>query len=290
MYVNVIVGVDGRPGGRDACALAAMLAGAGACVSLVHVSTTAPDAGVEAEFADKDVLAAVLAEELDLCGGDAQVERVPAPSVAGGLEHVAEHRDADLIVVGATHHHGLARVLSHDHVASVIHRTPCAVAVAPAGFAQNPRVLARIGVGYDGSAESEAAVAHAGLLAAECHSEPVLRHVVEPHVYTAVWGMGAVPADDPAIELQAAHERFGNPDGLQLEHVWGAAREVLLDFSHSVDLLVCGSRRNSGVKRVVLGSTSENLARHIKTPLLIAPAIDSVAVERWRAQRQMTTA
>jgi len=290
MYAHVIVGVDGKPGGQDASALAPFLAAAGASISLVHVSTTGLDAGVEAEFADEDVLAAALAQELDLCGGDAQLERVPALSVAAGVEQVAEQRDADLIIVGATHRHGLARVLSHDHVASVIHHTPCAVAVAPAGFAQSPRVLARIGVAYDGSPESEVAVAHASLLAAQRHSDLVLRHVVEPHAYPSGWGMVAVPLDDPAIELQAARERFGNPDGLPLEHVCGNPRDVLLDFSRNVDLLVCGSRRNSAVKRVALGSTSEHLARHIQVPLLIAPAVDSLAVEQWHAQRQITTA
>jgi nucleotide-binding universal stress UspA family protein len=102
--------------------------------------------------------------------------------------------------------------------------------------------------------------------------------------------MVAVPVDDPIIELQAARERFGSPGGLALEHVCGTARDVLLDFSRSVDLLVCGSRRNGAVKRAVLGSTSDHLARQIKIPLLIAPAVDSLAVEQWRAQRQVTTA
>lgn len=290
MYAHVIVGVDGKAGGRDAAALAPVLATAGAFVSLVHVSTTGPDAGVEAQFADEDVLAAALAQELDLCGGEAQLEWVPALSVAAGLEQVAEQRNADLIIVGATHRHGLTRLLAHDHVSSVIHNTPCAVAVAPSGFARNPSVLGRIGVAYDGSPESEVALAHAGLLAAQRHSDLVLRHVVEPHLYPSGWGMVAVPVDDPAIELQAARERLGSPGGLALEHVRGYAQDVLLDFSRSVDLLVCGSRRNGAVRRVALGSTSEHLARHLKTPLLIAPAVDSLAVEQWRAQQQITTA
>jgi nucleotide-binding universal stress UspA family protein len=290
MYAHVIVGVDGKPGGRDASALASILAAAGAVVSLVHVSTTGPDAGVEAQFADEDILAGALAQELDLCGTDAQVERVPALSVAAGLKQAAQQHDADLIVLGAAHRHGLSRVLSHDHVTSVIHHTPCAVAVAPAGFAQNPGILARIGVAYDASPESEVALAHAGLLEAQRHSNLVLRHVVEPHFYASGWGTVAVPVDDPIIELQAARERLGNPDGLVLEHVCGTARDVLLDFSRSVDLLVCGSRRNSAVRRVALGSNSDHLARHIKTPLLIPPAVDTIAVERWRTQRLLTTA
>ncbi len=40
MYTNVIIGVDGEHAGRDAAALAAVLAPPGARLSLVYVSTT----------------------------------------------------------------------------------------------------------------------------------------------------------------------------------------------------------------------------------------------------------
>lgn len=67
MYTSVIVGVDGEQGGRDAAALAATLAPPGALLSLVYVSTT-PNAELDDDFTDEDALAAVLHEELKLCG------------------------------------------------------------------------------------------------------------------------------------------------------------------------------------------------------------------------------
>ena len=290
MYGHVIVGVDGRSGGRDAASLAALLADRDAFVSLVYVSTSGPNAAVEADLSDPDALAMLLGEELELCGGNAQLERVTAGSVGVGLEHVAEQRDADLIVVGASRHHGISRLFAGDHVASVIHQTPCTIAVAPAGFADNPRLLVRIGVAYDGSPESEVAVAHAGLLAAERHSDLILTHVVEPHFYPPGLGMVAVPVDDADIELEAARQKFGQADGLEVEYVYGSAREALLEFSTTVNMLVCGSRRQGTVRRIAVGSTSQNLARHVHTPLLITPSVDSVMVERWRGRRQAASA
>ncbi len=261
MYTNVIVGVDGEQGGRDAAALAAVLAAPGAALSLVHVSTT-PNAELDDEFADEDALAGLLHAELELCGGDAHLRRVTALSIAAGLADVAEQRQADLIVLGASHRHGLTRLFAGDHVVSVIHQTPCTVAVAPTGFAQAPRTLARIGAAYDGSPEGEVALAHAGLLAAEHHSDLTGCHAGQP---------------------------LGDDEGLELEYIDGTPRKALVEFSRGVDLLVCGSRRNGPVRRIVLGSTSERLARHPHTPLLVAPSSDSATVARWRAQRHTAT-
>jgi len=286
MYRNVIVGVDGRQGGRDAAALSAVLTGPAGVLCLVHVNTTGDDAAVDQQVSDADDLAMLLADELELCGGDAQLERVTVLSVGAGLEHVAEQRGADLIVVGAARRHGLTRLLARDDVKSVMNQTPCAVAVAPAGFAQSPRMLARIGVAYDGSAESEVALAHAGLLAAARRSELIVQHAVEPRFYSSGWGMAAVPVDDPAAELALARERLGRADGVEVQHVYGSAGESLLEFSSTVDLLVCGSRHNGTGRRIVLGSTSAKLARHVHSPLLVTPAIDSAAVERWREHQR----
>ena len=285
MYANVIVGVDGAQGGRDAAALAGMLADPDALLSLVYVSTT-PNAELDAEFADEDALASLLGRELELCGGHAHLARVTALSIAAGLADFAQQRDADLIVLGASRRHGLTRLFAGDHVISAIHQTPCTVAVAPAGFAESPSSLVRIGVAYDGSPEGEVALAHAGLLAAEHRSDLIACHAIDPQ------GREPAPAtvDDPAIGLDPVRQRLSDVDGVQVEDFDGPPRRALAEFSRSVNLLVCGSRRNGPVRRIVLGSTSESLARHPHTPLLVAPSSDSATVDRWRALRQSASA
>lgn len=280
MYDNVIIAVDGKQGGRDAAALAAVLTARECSLTLVYASTSGADAALDEELSDSGALAEGLADELDLCGDAPELERVTALSIGAGLEQVAARRDAQLIIVGASRRHGINRLFSRDGVSSVMHHTPCAVAVAPAGFAENPRVLARIGAAFDGSPESEVALAHAGLLAADHRSLLLARHIVEPRVYAAGWG--TVPPVDADSALAAARQRLGQADGVQVDHVYGPVRELLLEFSHEVDLLVCGSRHNGPVKRIAVGSTSEYLARHERTPLLIAPSRDAHSVEQWR--------
>jgi nucleotide-binding universal stress UspA family protein len=289
MYRNVIVAVDGRHGGRDAAALAAILAAPGGLLSLVYVSTSSPDAELDDEFADEDALAGPLEAELELCGGEAHLARVTALSIAAGLAHVAQERRADLIVLGASHRHALTRLIAGDHVTSVIHRTSCAVAVAPAGFAQDPRPLDRIGVAYDGTPEGEVAVAHAGLLATERDCDLIACHALDPRLGHPGPGLPPLVADRPGLE--PAGQPLGGADGLEVQRMYGPPRQALLEFSRSVDLLVCGSRRNGPVRRIILGSTSESLARHPRTPLIVAPSSDDPSTVSWRgAQRERVDA
>ena len=279
MYSSVIIAVDGREGGRDAAVLARMLTVRGCSLTLVYASTSGADPALDGELSDSGELAEELADERDLCGGEPDVERVTALSIGAGLEQVAARRGAQLIIVGASRRHGINRLFSRDGVSSVMHHTPCAVAMAPAGFAENPRVLSRIGVAYDGSPESEVALAHAGLLAADHRSLLLARHVVEPRVYAGAWG--TVPPVDVDAELAAARQQLGPLEGVELDHVYGPVRELLLEFSREVDLLVCGSRHNGPMRRIAVGSTSEYLARHERTPLLVAPSTDVGSIVRW---------
>lgn len=286
MYGNVVVGVDGKAGGGDAAALAAVLAPAKAFISLVHVTTTVPIANHspdrDLDFADQRSLRLMLDVELALCGGDARLERVPALSVADGLDEVAQRSRADLIIVGASRRHRLGRLIGGDDVRSLVHRTRCAVAVAPPGYADDLRPPARIGVAFDGSPESEVALAHACLLAAERRSVLSVRHAVEPRHHAPGWGLAPVAYEGLESELAAARERMPSVAGVEVEHVYGPVCEALVTFADEVDLLVCGSRRCGSIRRIAQGSTSEYLARHVETPLLIAPPLDGRAVDRWR--------
>jgi nucleotide-binding universal stress UspA family protein len=65
----------------------------------------------------------------------------------------------------------------------------------------------------------------------------------------------------------------------------GPVREELAALSQRVDVLVCGSRHQSAVRRVVLGSTSDYLARHSACPLLVTPAADEKTLTAWHDLR-----
>lgn len=65
----------------------------------------------------------------------------------------------------------LGRVLIGDDTRAALGGAPCAVAIAPAGYGQHAVAMREIGVGYDGSPESEHALGVARKLAAEEHTK-----------------------------------------------------------------------------------------------------------------------
>jgi nucleotide-binding universal stress UspA family protein len=288
MYANVTIGIDGAQGGWNAAALAAALADRDAVMTLVFVCLPNVRGGSALELAQVEdrMLWGLLEREVELSGGRARICRVTADSVGAGLEQAAADTGSDLIVVGASNRHGVARLWLGDDARSVLRTTPRTVAVVPPSYEHKPNILARIGVAYDGSPESEVAIAHAGLIAQRRNSELIVRHVVGAHSYPLGVPSIVPPVVTPASELEAAGARLSEVDGLTVEHAYGLPREQLVEFSKSVDLLVCGSRHNGPLGRLTNGSTSHYLARHSEAPLLITPSIDTQAVMRWRAERQ----
>jgi nucleotide-binding universal stress UspA family protein len=288
MYGTAIVGVDGLQGGADAAALAATLTAPHARIALVYVSTVpfASHASTrQLDLADDSSLPALLTAERDLCSGEPAVLRVSAPTIGAGLEQAAERQEAELIVVGASRRHGVTRLLGDD-ARSVLRRTPCAVALAPSRYAQHPRSLMRVGAACDASPESEVAVAHAGLIAADCGSQLRALHVVAARHH--VPGRGAAP--HPGTDTDEAARRLPRVAGVDVEHVRGSIEDKLLEFSHDLDLLVCGSRHQRPLRRLAEGSTGEHLARRVTIPLLVTPPSDFCALHRWRAIHQPATA
>jgi len=288
MYDNVVIGTNGQHGGHAAARLARSLAPDAAHFTLAYVGMITPVAhatNLELELADHDDLPRMLTTEMQICGDNTQITRIYAGSVGAGLEDVAAEVNADLIVVGASQRHGIARLLSGDDVKSVLHQTQRAVAIAPSDHEHHSRVITHIGVAVDDEPVSEVAVAHAGLLAEQLHAQLIPFGVVEPHPYAVGWGSVAVPVEDPASALTAARERLGEVDGHPVEVAYGSIGDELEQFSDRVDLLVCGSRRNGAALRLLLGSTSDHLARHTRTPLVITPPHDDAAVARWRERQ-----
>ena len=270
MFTCIVVGVDGREGGRDALALAALLQSAGGG-ELVAVHACAP-----APLLHEDVLARVQAE-LARAGTTARPLVVTDRSPAHALRTIAERDRAELIVVGSTHRAGADRVLAGDEAAATLHCAPCAVAVAPHGFADAAHALRRIGVGLDSSAESRVALALACRLA----------HLARAHVRATT----VVPAPVPAWPAVAWNDAWaGSPDAVpqQSERMLasavaelegdvtpevavGTAWKELAARSADLDLLVVGARAYGPMRRLLLGSTSTRLARHAACPLLITP-------------------
>jgi nucleotide-binding universal stress UspA family protein len=267
MFTRIVVGVDCREGGRDALALATLLQSAGGG-ELVAVYACAP-----APLLHEDALARVEGE-LARARASGRALAVSDRSPSHALRTIAERDEAELIVIGSSHRAGVKRVLAGDDAAATLHCAPCAVAVAPRGFARAPRLLRRIGVGLDGSRESRVALALARGLAHRARASVNATKVVAPPI--PPW---PAPAWDPewsenrASALQALTQLLAAELDADVtpEVVVGTPWKELTSRSAKLDLLVVGARAYGPVRRALLGSTSTKLARHAACPLLVSP-------------------
>ncbi len=269
MFREVIAGVDGKPNSRDAVALAGQLVGDGARLTLAHVYDDRSLVGADVADLERHDSLELLAREREEASVDADLVAVPARSVGAGLHEIAERREADLLVVGSCSRGALGRLLLGDDRRASLDGAPCAVAIAPSGYARAPRPIARIGVAYDGTPESEHALALARSVAEQRNSSISALTVVSVPTYS--YGTMAAVDWGAVVEgmAQAARERLAGLEGVSGHVVRGVAVEELAAWSSSVDLLIVGSRGYGPVRRVVFGSTSEYLARSTECPLLV---------------------
>jgi nucleotide-binding universal stress UspA family protein len=281
MFTNVLVGIDGRPNGRDAIALATRLAAPCAKLTLAHVHSGAlrpshansPNVVREERYASQRLLA----HERESTHVDAGLISIEATSPGRGLHVQAEDQGADLLVVGSCSHGALGRAMLGDHTRSALNGASCAVAVAPVGFSERPTPISRVGVGYNDSPESEAALNAARELAAQTGGTVHALEVVSIPTITSSGVMLPSIGDSIDAILEEASERMQELAGADGRAVYGLAGEELASFSGTVDLLIVGSRGYGPLKRLVLGSTSDYLERHVRSSLLVLPRVAAAA-------------
>jgi nucleotide-binding universal stress UspA family protein len=279
MFRQVIVGVDGRPSGRDAIALARVLVAPEGRITLVHVHHGELGSGGTADAPGDDDARRLLEQERDATAVDAELAPVPAPSVGRGLHQAVESLDADVLVVGSCSRGFIGRVVVGNDTRAALNGAPCAVAVAPLGYATDLREIRTVGIGYDGSPESKEALALAREVAGR-HGA-VLRALQVVQLPASPWSSFAGAAWGTALEelIDGAGRDLDALDGVDGDVVVGLAGEELAEFGERVDLLVVGSRGYGPVRRLILGSTSEFLAGHARSPLLVLPRSATAATD-----------
>jgi nucleotide-binding universal stress UspA family protein len=268
MFDNVLVGVDGRPTGRDAIALARRLVDPDGVLTLAHAYFHQSPEQAEAPLED----------ERRMAGVDAQLITFLAQTPGRGLHLLAEREQADLLVVGSCIRGAFGRATLGDDTRAALNGAPCAVAVAPRGYALHDRPIRRVGVAYTATPESVNALAAARQLAAANHATVhVLQVVTLPS--TAYAGFIA-PGLGETIDAMLEDARTGlhQLSGVETRAVYGLAGEELAAFGDEVDVLVTGSRGYGPIRRLMVGSTCDYLERHARCPLLVLPR-NGVAVE-----------
>jgi len=288
MYSDLIIGHDGSAAGRDALALARRLALAtGARPLVVHVRPSAlipADTAMESqdEFWDSEV-ASVLDEARALLADvpGATFQGIPDTSPARALHRVAQDADAALIVLGATHRSGLGRVVPGTTADAVLHSAPCAVAIAPAGYADRPaaRPLGLVVAAVDGGRESERVGRVAAAIARQAGAAVRLVSVVEPPysagpLYAGSRGYGSLSEIvDETFSAMLARVAKAAGDDVAIERrlLEGHIAEEVASAAAGADLLVVGSRGYGPLRRVVLGSATTKILQAVDVPVLVVP-------------------
>jgi nucleotide-binding universal stress UspA family protein len=274
MFDNVIAALNDGPAALDAIALATDLIDAGGTLALAHVTRGDPQPHRVSRATSQASQRLVSLELIEAAAVRADVTATPLTSVARsvgrGLHELAEREHCDLLVVGSSGRAFFDRVVIGDDTRDALNGAPCAVAIAPSGYARHAAQLREIGVAYDGSPESEDALATARALAAARSARVSAFEAVNiPAGLLGAYGVEFGDAIDAIV--QTAHERIDALGGVEAHAAYGPVIEELALYSASVDLLVIGSRGYGPLGRLVHGSTSTGLARSARCPLLVLP-------------------
>lgn len=280
VFSTIVVGVDGREGGRDALALGerlrAIFGG-----DLIAVNAYPYDLFTNrGDSADvESVMHAgandMVAGELEHMGVKAQAVAMPDGSPARALHKAAKWHDSSVIVVGSEQRGPIGRVLAGDVTLGTLHGALCPVVVAPRRYAEHAKDLETIGVGYDGSPEAHAAARLARDLAVAAGAQLRVISVLEPPTpgggtltYDPYW---ADNADGIREEAQRQLDELLAELGeiASGEVVVGNPADELSYAANEFDLLVTGARDYGPFRRVMLGSTSSKLVHRAPCPVLV---------------------
>jgi nucleotide-binding universal stress UspA family protein len=174
-----------------------------------------------------------------------------------------------------------------DDTRAALNGAPCAIAIAPTNYSHEPIAMREIGVGYNGSPESEHALDLARRLAAGTGAKLSAFEAVSLSTirFEARLFRLSVAVDTLVNE---ARDRITRRGDVEAHAAYGDAAEELALYSASLDLLVVGSRGYGPIGRLIHGSTSRKLTHLARCPLLVLPRSARViaAAEAGEAGRE----
>jgi nucleotide-binding universal stress UspA family protein len=216
----------------------------------------------------------------ELVGLDPDTRVVSGQSPAASLQEIAEEERAILLVLGSSHRGAAGRTLLGGVALSLLNGAPCAIAVAPGGYAgKDGDGLLRIAVAFDGSPEAWAALETGIGIAERTHGELTLITV----------------ADDPQLGFPTSYSILAKGEFRDFDHeekqrildlglsrvprgmtaegrlIDGAAGWALSQASGDFDLLVAGSRGYGPLRRTLLGSATRRLLPDARCPVIVLP-------------------
>jgi len=286
MLSTILVGVDGRSGSDDAVALARRLSQIddGSIVAVAAYPATAvtvTQAAWGGVRSRADAEHALHRARSHLGEAENVTFRThPAALPAEALVLAAEYENADVVVVGSTDRSLPGRVLGGSIVAELVRRSPCPVAVAPRGYAEEPvRDLDTVGVAVATDGSSDDAIRFAAGIAHGLEEEPERIQLIcvddVPLPERRPDGSLYPPAEARRMEIEQALTRAAEalPYEVAAEEVraYGRPEETLTAMSGDLDLLVVGSNARGRLARLVRGRVSVAVAGAAACRVVIVP-------------------
>jgi nucleotide-binding universal stress UspA family protein len=279
MEHRIVVGCDGSAESRDAVVLASALAKArGADLSLLSVypASSLPYTGESDRAMFRHHALALLRRERDELAPGAFVDAVADRSVPHALVNHAAKWHSSTIVIGSDPSAPEGRAAIGRHGRQLLYAAPCSVVIARRGLEADGAQLRRIGLGYDGGVESEAALDVAAQMAADAGGRLIVRSVVDngfpSYIAHHLKGLKTGWEDERKgilAQAQDAVSRLGV--ATEVSATIGDPGMELRKLSETVDLIIVGSRRWGTLAGLVAGSVGETLVSDSGCSVLIVP-------------------
>lgn len=297
---EILVGVDSTDGAKDAVSFARQLAAlTGTQLRLANAFpyTDTPTRGANKAFREA-LHADAKATLAGIDAGDAPKHAIADVSPAHALHLLAEETEASLVVVGSTRRGPVGCVFPGSTAERLLHGSPCPVAIVPKGYRSTERELKVIGVAYDGSEESEAALVTASELARRVGATlRIIRIFDTGQIGTPalVSGPGyySVPREAERMQREHFDRRVEQqPKDIEVDPMFyaGIPHKELAEQSKAVDLMVMGSRGYGPRRAVLLGGVSDALVRKAGCPVIILPRSAKTSLEGLLAPAAEATA
>jgi nucleotide-binding universal stress UspA family protein len=215
-------------------------------------------------------------------GLTATADVVHGTSVAAIVRCENDHR-FDAVVIGTEAKTGLERLFTGSTASGVSRRSEIPVFVIPPGASAPPRGIARILVAEDESGPSDAAVTFAIDFAASEGAHLTACAVAET---TQLVDNAAYYAFDPSVTLRELHDaadslvtdacaraRSRNVPCERIVVEGNIADRILAAAEQRrADIVVVGTHGRRGIRRWMLGSVAETVARRSSVPVVIVHA------------------
>lgn len=174
----------------------------------------------------------------------------------------AAEKKVDMIIIGRRGRSGIMKVLMGKTAAHVVGQAPCKTLIVPRAAKIEYR---NILVATDGSVHSTAAAAEAIGIAKRCGS-----HII------SVSASHSEAGSEEAKTIAHHVVEMASKEGLTVEALtpFGRSHDVIVETAggRGVDLIVMGAYGKTGLKKLLMGSSTEKVIGHASCAVLVARA------------------